>query len=273
MANNPFGNRLLDINNLYAATDASGNYNVIGIPTILNKSNSTAGAIDTVQLDAVPGGLVAGSSFLLMNATSGAPLGPQGMQYLISTNNTLDQDGLSRALPQIQAPGVNANSSTLTLGLLEAERVRQLQLLGNDDETEKRFWYTHNVQQATARQLGFSKFVQMTGDGKQPNFDMSPGRKDKWVIGDQEVIIDSMAAINTMYDVCQNHLRKVRYPGSQKFLPGTLMGYWWPRYAGGQATSERDMLFQDSYNHYTNLIWCHGVVNSLGVVPSMTAAI
>jgi hypothetical protein len=273
MANNPFGNRLLDINNLYAATDASGNYNIIGVPTVLNKSNSTAGTIDTVQLDIVPAGLVAGSSFLLMNATSGAPLGPQGMQYLISTSNVGDQDGLSRALPQLQAAGVNANNATLTLGLIEAERVRQLQLLGNDEETMKRFWYTHNVQQATARQLGFAKTTLMSTDGKLANFDISPGRMDKWKIGDQEVMTDSMAAINTLYDVCQNNLRKVRYPGSQKFLPGTLMGYWWPRYAGGQATSERDMLYQDAYNFYTNLVWCHGVINSVGITPAMQAAI
>ncbi len=273
LTNAPFGNRLLDINNQYAATDASGNYNIVGVPTVLNKSNSTAGTLDTVQLDNAPAGLVAGSNFLLMNATSGAPLGPQGMQYLISTSPVGDQDGLARALPQLQAPGVNANNSTLTLGLIEAERVRQLQLLGNDEEKMKRFWYTHNVQQATSRQLGFAKFVNMTSNGKQPNFDMSPGRDDKWMIGDQEVVTDSMAAINTLYDVSQKHLRKVRYPGSQKFLPGTLMGYWWPRYAGGQATSERDMLYQDAYNFYTNLIWGHGVINSVGIPPSMTAAI
>ena len=273
MANNPFGNRLLDMNNLYAATDASGNYNVIGVPTVLNKSNSTGGTVDTVTLDVVPAGLVSGSSFLLMNATSGAPLGPQGMQYLISVSTVGDQNGLARPLPQMQAAGVNANNSTLTLGLIEAERVRQLQLLGNDEEAQKRFWYTHNIQQATARQLGFAKTTLMSTDGKLANFDMSPGRLDKWKIGDQEVMTDSMAAINTLYDVSQNHLRKVRYPGSQKFLPGTLMGYWWPRYAGGQATSERDMLFQDAYNFYTNLIWCHGVLNNVGVVPSMSAAI
>lgn len=273
MANNPFGNRLLDINNLYAVTDASGNFNIVGIPTVLNKSNSTGGTVDTVTLDVAPAGLVAGSSFLLMNATSGAPLGPQGMQYLISVNNIGDQDGLSRALPQLQAAGVNANSATLTLGLIEAERVRQLQLMGNDEAQKKRFWYAHNIQQATARQLGFAKTTLMSTDGKLANFDISPGRTDKWYIGDQEVEMDSMAAINTLYDVSQNNLRKVRYPGSQKFLPGTLMGYWWPRYAGGQATSERDMLYQDAYNFYTNLVWCHGVINNLGITPSMQVAI
>ena len=272
LTNSPFGNRLLDINNMYMATDASGNYNQIGTPTVLNKSNSTAGTIDTVQLDVVPAGLVAGSSLLLLNATSGAPLGPQGMQYLISTSNIGDQDGLARALPQVQAAGVNANNTTLTLGLITALRVRQKQLLP-DEEGIKRFWYTHNVQQATAQQLGFAKTTLMSTDGKLANFDIAPGRNVKWYIGDQEVQTDSMAAINTLYDVSQTHLRKVRYPGSQKFLPGTLMDYWWPRYSGGQATSERDMLYQDAYNGYTNLPWAHGRVDNLQASPVMSASV
>lgn len=272
MANTPFGNRLLDINNMYMATDASGNFNQVGTPTVLNKSNSTGGTIDTIQLDGAPAGFVAGSSLLLLNATSGAPLGPQGMQYLISATNVGDQDGLSRALPQVQAPAVNANKATLTLGIITALNVRQKQLLP-DEEDGKRFYYTHNIQQSTAQQLGFAKTTLMSTDGKLANFDIAPNRKQKWFIGDQEVLTDTMAAIDTLYDVSQNHLRKVRYPGSQKFLPGTLMGYWWPRYTGGQATSERDMLYQDAYNGYTNLPWSHGVVNSLGITPAMQVAI
>lgn len=272
LANVPFGNRLLDINNMYMATDASGNYNQIGTPTILNKSNSTAGTIDTIQIDAAPAGLVAGSSFLLLNATSGAPLGPQGMQYLISASNAGDQNGIARTVPQVQAPAVNANNTTLTLGYITALNVRRKQLLP-DDEGGKQFYYTHNVQQATAQQLGFAKTTLMSTDGRLANFDMAPGKNDVWRIGGQEVVTDTMAAINTLYDVSGTHLRKVRYPGSQKFLPGPLEGYWWPRYTGGQATSERDMLYQDAYNFYTNLIWCHGVVNNLGITPAMQVAI
>jgi hypothetical protein len=269
----PFGNRLLDLNNMYAATDASGNYTVIGTPTVLAKSNSTGVSIDTIQIDAVPGGLVAGSSLLLLNATSGAPLGPQGMQYLISTNNVGDQNGISRALSQMQAAGVNANGATLTLGIITALNVRQKQNAGPDQQGGKRFYYTHNIQQSTAQQLGFAKTTLMSTDGKLANFDIAPDRMAKWYIGNQEVETDTMAATNTLYDVSGSHLRKVRYPGSQKFLPGTLMGYWWPRYAGGQATSERDMLYQDAYNFYTNLPWSHAVVNSLGVSPSMQVAV
>ena len=271
MANVPYGNRLLDLNNTYQITDA--NYNVVGPATVIDKSVSTGGTIDTVTVDALPGALVAGGHFIPINFASGNPLGPQGMTYLISTSIAGDLDGISRAVSQMQAPGVNCNQATLSLGVIEAMNVRQNQALGSDQEDEKRFYYTHRIQQTTAKLLGFAKLMITSSDGRQPNFDMSPGRQDKWRIGDQEVLTDSMAGISTLYDVAGAHLRKVRYPGSQKFLPGVLMGLWWPRYtAQGQATSERDILYQDAYNFYTNLVWCHALAENVGISPMLTAA-
>jgi hypothetical protein len=271
--NSQFGNRLLDINNMYMATDASGNYNVVGTPTVLQKSNSTGATVDTIQLDAAPALLVAGSSLLLMGSTSGAPLGPQGMQYLISTSNAGDMDGISRALPQMQAAGVNASSSTLTLGMILALDVRQKQNMGPDENPGPRFYYTYISQQSTARQLGFAKTTLMVTDAKVQEFNMAPDLNKKYMIGTDEVDIDTTAANNIMYWCSGNHLKRVRYPGSQKFIPGTLNGLWWPRYSAGQATSERDLYFQDSYNYYTNFPWAHARIDSLGTTPAMSIAV
>lgn len=273
LAANPFGNRLLDLNNMYAATDASGNYNILGTPTVLEKSNSTGATVDTIQLDAAPAGLVSGSSLLLMGSTSGAALGPQGLQYIVSTSNTLDNDGISRALPQMQCAGVNASSSTLTLGMILALDVRQKQNAGPDSDTGPRFYYTYISQRSTAWQLGFAKTTLMNSEGKVVPFNISPDLNQKWMIGTDEVEIDTTAANNAMYWLASNYLKCVRYPGSQKFIPGTLMGLWWPRYNAGQATSERDLYFQDSWNYYSNFPWAHAVINSLGVTTAMSIAI
>src|SRR5208282_548389 len=273
LANLPFGNRLLDLNNMYMATDASGQYNVIGTPAVLAKSNSTGGTIDSIQVDVVPVGLVAGSSFLLMGSTSGAPLGPQGLQYLVTVSNIADMDGISRNLAQMQAAGVNAQNSTLTLGMILALDVRQKQNAGPDAEVGSRFYYTHIAQQSTARQLGFAKTTLMSTNGELANFNMAPKLSDKFRIGTDEVEIDTTAAINTVYWLSGMYLKRVRYPGSQKFIDGTLKGLWWPRYSGGQATSERDLYYQDSYNYYTNFPWSHGVINNVGVTPSMQIAV
>jgi hypothetical protein len=270
MAYLPFGNRLLDINNQYLATDASGQYNVIGSPAVLAKSNSTGATVDTIQLDAAPAGLVAGSSFLLMGATSGAPLGPQGLQYLVSTSNIGDMDGISRGLAQMQAAGVSAQNSPLTLGMILALDVRQKQNSGPDIEIGNRFYYTYISQQSTARQLGFAKTTLMVTDGKIQEFNLAPDLNKKYQIGTDTVEIDTTAAVNTMYWVSGMYLKRVRYPGSQKFIPGLLNGLWWPRTSGGQFTSERDLYYQDSYNYYTPFPWAHGVINSLATTPAMS---
>lgn len=268
LANVPYGNRLLDINNQYAACDA--NFNIVGTVTVLQKSNSTGGGVDTITIDAVPPGLAAGYQFIPMNSASGAPLGPQGLEYLISNSTNGDNCGIARTVPYVVAPSVNA-SSTLTLGIIEVMNQRQNQALGSDQEAEKRFYYTHYVQRATARLLGFAKVMLTQSDGKTPMFDIAAPRNAPWMIGNQEVLTDSMAGVDKLYDVAQGQLRKVRYPGSQKMIPGLLEGIWWPRYSNGQATSESDALFQDAYNFYTKLPWAHVYAYNLYVNPVMAA--
>lgn len=268
MANVPYGNRLLDLNNTYQAADA--NFNVLGDVTVLQKSNSTGGGIDTITLDQVPAGFVAGCQFIPKNYASAAPLGPQGLEYLISNQQEGDNCGISRSVAYVQSPSVNA-SSTLTLGIIEVMNQRQNQALGSDQDAQKRFYYTHNVQKTTARLLGFAKVMLTSADGKTPMFDIAPGRDAAWTIGGQEVLTDSMAGIDKLYDIAEQQLRKVRYPGSQRMIPGPLEGIWWFRSVGGQPTSESDALFQDCYNLYTKLPWAHVYAYNLYVNPVMAA--
>jgi hypothetical protein len=268
MANVPYGNRLLDLNNAYQVTDA--NFNVLGQVTVLQKSNSTGGGIDTVTLDQVPAGFAAASQFIPLNYASAAPLGPNGLQYLISNSQNGDNSGIARTVSYVQSPSVNA-SSTLTLGIIEVMNQRQNQALGSDQESQKRFYYTHNVQKTTARLLGFAKTMLTSSDGKTPMFDIAPDRNAPWMIGNQEVLTDSMAGVDKLYDIAEMQLRKVRYPGSQKMIPGPLDGIWWFRSVGGQPTSESDALFQDCYNLYTKLPWAHVYAYNLYVNPVMAA--
>lgn len=269
MANVPFGNRLLDLNNAYQITDA--NFNVLGTAVVLAKSLSTGGTIDTVTLDNVPAGMVAGCQFIPLNYASVSPLGPQGLQYIMSNSAAGDYCGVARTVPYVQTPSVNAGS-TLTLGLIESMNQRQNQALGSEQDLTQRFYYTHRVQQTSARVLGFAKVMQVTTDGKQAEFDISPGRNNKWTIGGQEVLTDSMAAISYLYDIAPAHLRKVRYPGSQKMIPGPLEGIWWYRSVNDQPTSESDALFQDAYNLYSKLPWSAVYCYNLSINPLLAAA-
>ena len=266
MANIPFGARLLDINNQYQVTDA--NFNVVGIQTVLDKTQSLAGGIDTVTLDGVPNGFAAGYQFIPINLASGAPLGPQGLQYMVSPSNLGDMDSIDRNTSWIQAAAFNANTGTLTLGVIEGISVRQEMNLGtNQDADGERVYYTNIAHRTSARMFGFAKTTFMSNDGKAMEVDIAPKRKGRWTIGDQIVEIDTMAAMDKVYDLAKNTLRKVRYRESQKFLEGPLKGLWWPRIFNGQWTSESDLLYQDSYNFYTKLPWKNAVAHNLGINP------
>ena len=266
MANVPFGGRLLDINNQYQVTDA--NFNVLGISTVLDRSASLGGGIDSVTLDVVPAGFGAGSNFIPINLASGAPLGPQGLQYIVSPSNIGDMCSIDRNTSYIQAPAVNAQTGTLTLGVIELLSTRQSLALGTDqDAMGERVYYTNIVQRTSARTLGFAKTTFMASDGKAMDVDIAPKRDGRWTIGDQMVVIDSMAAIDKLYDLAKSTLRKVRYPGSQKFIPGPLEGLWWYRSSNGQPTSEADLLYQDSFNAYSKLPWKNAVAHNLGINP------
>jgi hypothetical protein len=264
LSNVPFGNRLLDLYNTYQVTDNA--YNVLGQATVLSKSNSTAGGVDTVQLDNVPAGFAAGSFFIPINYASGAPLGPQGLQYIISDSTSGDNGGIPRSNPVVQSAAVNA-SSTLTLGIITVMDQRQNQLLGSDQAGQKRSYYTHEAQRMTCTLLGFAKTALFSTDGKVKMFDIAPSKDSMWMIGGQKVETDSMAAIDKLYNIATMQLRKVRYPGSQKMIPFAGGGLWWPRMNGGQWTSEKDTLFQDCYNLYTKLPWAHSFTYNLFLNP------
>ena len=118
-----------------------------------------------------------------------------------------------------------------------------------------------------------AKVMIATPTGAVPRMDIAPDKNAKWYIGNQEVLTDSMAGVDKLYDIAQGQLRKVRYPGSQKMIPGILEGIWWPRYQGGQATSESDSLFQDAYNFYTKLPWAHVYAYNVYVNPVMAAGV
>lgn len=270
MATLSFGARLLDLNNQYQVTDA--NLNVLGTVTVLAKSKPTGATIDTVTLDQIPNGFGAGSFFIPLNYASGVPIGPAGLQYIITASQAGDQFGVQRTVEQTQAASVNANTAPLTLGSIDALETRRGLSLGSNAEMEDTFWYTNLVQRVTAHQLGFAKLAIFSENGSQPMLDISPDRKKKWEIGGREVLVDSTAAVDYLYDIAPSLLGKVRYPGSQKFITGPIKGFWWQRVVGGQQTLTYDAHFQDSWTVYTRKNWTHGVVHNLGINPSLAAA-
>ncbi len=265
-----FGNRLLDLNNVYQSTDA--NMNVLGQVTVLALSKPTGASVDTVTLDN-PALLVAGGFLIPLNYASGVPVGPAGLQYLINATQAGDMFGVARTVEQVQAASANAGTAPLSLGVIDALEVRKSLSNGMDAEQDASFYYTNPVQRVTANQLGFAKRMEMNSPGQTTQtMDISPNLKTVWKISGKEVLEDSTAAVDYLYDIAPGLLGKARYPGSQKFMTGPIKGFWYERIVNGQHTTTYDAHFQDSWTVYTRKPWMHAVAHNLGLNAALSVA-
>jgi len=266
-----FGGRLLDRLAQYQITDTS--YNVIGTVNVIDVQKNGVGTVDTVTIDTAPGGLAAGYYIIPIGLATGNPIGFNGLQYIISPSTSLEYCGVSRANSYVQSPAFNANGAFLTLGTVEAFMTRMQQALGVErfGERSSNTWYTHPAQQMSANVLGFAKTLYMAADGKTPgSYDIATDRRKKFMIAGMEAELDSMAATDKLYWIDKGCMRRVRYPGSQKFIQGMQEGIFWPRNSGGLWLSESDAMYQDSVNYYSDLPWASGVIYALGVQPSLS---
>jgi hypothetical protein len=271
LAYDPFGGRLINRGDQLLVTDA--NFNVQATVNILDITKNAIGTPDVMTVDAIPGGAVAGWQFIPFGLASGNPIGINGLQYLVSPAITGELCGIARANSYVQAPAWNANSAFLTNAGVEIFLARMEQALGADRfaaGVANNAWYGHQAQWTSVNILGFGKMVYFSQDGKTPTFDIATSTKSVRMLAGRPFVSDSMASISALYFLDKSTLKRVRYPDSEKFLPGPLEGMFWPRQSGGLWSSQSDILYQDSTNYAVNNPWANGVLYGLKIQPGFS---
>ena len=271
LAYDPFGGRLINRGDQLLATDAS--FNVQATVNVLDITKNAIGTPDVMTVDAIPGGAVAGWQFIPFGLASGNPIGINGLQYLVSPAVTGELCGIARANSYVQAPAWNANSAFLTNAGVEIFLARMEQALGADRfaaGAANNAWYGHQAQWTSVNILGFGKMVYFSQDGKTPTFDIATSTKSVRMLAGRPFVSDSMASISALYFLDKSTLKRVRYPDSEKFLPGPLEGMFWPRQSGGLWSSQSDILYQDSTNYAVNNPWANGVLYGLKIQPGFS---
>lgn len=270
LASAPFGGRLINRGDVLQATDA--NFNVLGTVQVLDITKNGIGTPDVMTIDNNPG-LAVGSQFIPFGLASGNPIGLNGLQYLVSPAVTGELCGIARANSYVQAPAFNANGAFLTNAGTEIFLARMEQALGADrfaSGAANNKWYGHQAQWTSVKILGFGKMTYFSTDGKTQDFDIAGNTKGKRMLAGCEFTSDSMASISSLYFLDKSTLKRVRYPDSEKFLPGPLEGMFWPRIAGGLWSSQSDILYQDSTNYAVNNSWANGVYYGLAIQPGFS---
>jgi hypothetical protein len=267
-----FGGRLIDLNDRLQIFDAGQNF--LGVVNILNVNKNSIGGIDTVEVDNVPANTVAGCGFYVYNVASGNPVFSTGLQYLVTPSAQGDYFGLSRNLPYVQSPALNANGAFFTVGAVMIFMQRMEQALGSERfaaERMKNFWYLHGANYVSAQMIGIGKQIVLTAEGKAPNYDGVPNMFSKRTIAGLPAETDTIADVSKVYWLDQSVLNCVRFPGSEAFIPGMIEGgLFWPRRAGDNWLSESDAYFQDSTNYFSRLPWASGVYYGLSIQPGFS---
>src|SRR5437660_1216306 len=101
------------------------------------------GQTQQVQVDAVPGGVVAGDLVIVAGAAQGAPQFVNGIPVFVSTSTVGNLYGISRALPYAVANGVNlSNNSQVTKPVFRIAQNQIIQRLGVS-KLKTQIWHTH----------------------------------------------------------------------------------------------------------------------------------
>src|SRR5437588_11745284 len=140
-----------------------------GSCTVTSIAN-TLGGTQSVTVDAVPAGTVAGDIIVVDGLATGNDPFINGIPVFHSTATTGTLMGLSRANSYVVANGVNASSSSITLPLLRLAQNQIVQALGADG-LKGQIWHTHPSQLQAYEELGFQLQYVPLSDGKAKNFD------------------------------------------------------------------------------------------------------
>jgi hypothetical protein len=166
-----------------------------GSCTITSIQN-TLGGTQSVTVDVVPTGTVAGDIIVVDGLATGNDPFINGIPVFHSTSTSGTLMGISRTNGYVVANGVNAASSSITLPLLRLAQNQIVQALGPDG-LKGQIWHTHPSQLQAYEELGFQLQYVPLSEGKAKNFD---GLFQKMTIDGRE-IISNIHADQTRWDL------------------------------------------------------------------------
>jgi hypothetical protein len=108
---------------------------------------------------------------IMQGLPGGAPVGPNGIPVFVSTLTAGTLLGLPRILSYVQANGVNAGNSQLSVPMLRIAENQPLQRLG-DKSQEGLFWHWHPSESQAYEELGWMlQYIPLQG-GKAGDLDL-----------------------------------------------------------------------------------------------------
>jgi len=194
LASTPWGARLISQNQ---QVQVMTNAYVLRGSCYVTNCNDKLGAVQSITVDAVPAGTIAGDFIMVAAVAATTPVFLYGIPYFHNTATTGTYLGINRTQNYVVANGVAAGGAPISLPMLRAAMNRVKQSLGTG-AVKTQVWHTHMAQTQAYEEMGFAKqFIPMEG-GKMPGYDgLTP--EGKWTVAGREVI-ENLHADTTRWD-------------------------------------------------------------------------
>ncbi len=263
------GARLMDRQQKVQVQSGGGAFVPRGSMNIIERFGFLGGT-QTIQVDAVPPGTQAGDVVMVDGLPGGAPVFINGIPVFVNTTNTGNLMGLPRSLSFVQANGVNAGQSQMSVPMLRIATQQVYQRLGTKG-LDGLFWHGHGAQLQAYEELGWQlQYIPLDG-GKAGNLDLlfKKGTGGSMTI-DGRKVYENLHADSTRFDLLN---RKVWL-----MLKWAATSPFWLKKRGsgdivfsrydqptGAPTTDQLMYSQENYNWGCSNPSAQGGLNSLKV--------
>lgn len=163
--------------------------------------NNKLGSAQSITVDAVPSGTVAGDFIMVAGVAATTPVFLYGIPYFHNTSTSGTYLGINRTQNYVVANGVAAGNAPLSLPMLRASLNRVKQSLGAS-AIKDQVWHTHPTQTQAYEEMGFARQEIMMSNGKMPGYDgLTPGNSPFTIAGRE--VIENIHADQTRCDFMQ----------------------------------------------------------------------
>lgn len=165
----PFGARNIEIGQSVDIVNPAGNV-TRGSLTVDNKSAYLGGVQSFTYVSPDVAGAANSDIVRYGGLTDGVPKWLNGLKYLVNTSTAGELHGIPRITPQVVANGFDMGGSPITrsaLQLLLSQRRARI----SEDGLKSSFWYTHDSQVQSLKEIGYElSYIPLNG-GEAEKFD------------------------------------------------------------------------------------------------------
>ena len=262
----PFGARDIEIGQTVDVVNPTGNITRCSL-TITNKgallgAQQYFNSLQNAQLGTTGNGNPTTSDIVRYGGlTDGVPKWINGLRYLISYSITGELHGVPRSTPQVVANGFDMGGSAITrsaIQLLLSQRRARIK----ESEVGTDFWYTHDSQVNSLKEIGYDlEYIPLAGgeaEGFDPFFRGAPtieGKPIKW---------GQHADQQAWYLICPKAVGRVMF--KEPYFPLVNGSRVYNTYnSGGTPNLQYASAYLNFEQFFTDLAPAHGVITGCGV--------